>query len=166
MSAKPERRICWNCEGNVQFSQDVCPYCQTSLDQASLDQIGHDTQPENLLRYAPPYRLSDHISNGAVLPSPFGPMEAQEPIENESEEEENDAITDEAKSMAITMALLMTGSILLLFSIALWLFSSNGYLVLQWNGRYWFLYLLTGVSMFYFGWRNLAYLSDENRESP
>lgn len=38
MNAKPKKKMCWNCEGNVNLHAEVCPYCRTSLKQS----------PENL----------------------------------------------------------------------------------------------------------------------
>lgn len=59
------------------------------------------------------------------------------------------------------LLLLLPGAIFLLFAMILILFSQDGHLSLQWNAKYWFVYLVVSAPMLYIGFKTLSQLPKE-----
>lgn len=143
-------RLCWNCEGNVLISQEVCPFCGVSVVPASLDERSS---------FAPSYRISGH-SDSAVPDSSYAMHLDSTKGANEGPSEREDDIETTAayhdfKQMLMAAIALLSGSIFLLFSLVLLLFSSQGTLTLQWDATLWFVYGGFALLLLFFGWRKL-----------
>lgn len=142
MNANPQKKMCWNCEGNVQLEEEVCPYCRTVLDT----EFSHAMHDGGTL-------YPSFSSPSKIIPAnTFAVVSQDEDARGQNESEES---SDSLFSMACTMALLMQGIILSIFAAVLLLFSRDGKLILQWNSDYWFLYLCMALPMLYFGTRSL-----------
>lgn len=159
MNARPKKKLCWNCEGNVSLKAEVCPYCGVSV-------VGI---PSDISSGAltPPYRLVNPAQEAPIPVSPFAePVleveeeEERDPFIEESPEASHAAKEDDSRNVVIVLALLAIGSIFFIFGFALLLFSDEGFLSLHWNSTYWFVYLLLALPMLGFGFRQLNALND------
>lgn len=144
-----KKKLCWNCEGTVSFHEETCPYCGVSVIPAFLEGAGAD--------FSPPYS-KNHEQDLEVPKSPYDlspNLDEEQPENSKTETEEIQPAVDDFKSSMAAVALLLSGSVLLLFSLVLALFSRDGVLTLQWDGTIWHIYLLVGVPLFLLGWRSL-----------
>lgn len=157
MNARPKKKLCWNCEGNVSLKAETCPYCGVSVVGLSSD-----ISPETPI---PPYKLVNASQEAAIPLAPYAAVD-EEASDKEVEEESNEAPVedstkeDDSKRVILVLALLLAGSLFFIFGFALFLFSDEGYLSLHWNAAYWFVYLLLSLPMLYLGFRFLNRLSE------
>lgn len=166
MSKKVKKKLCWNCEGESSFQDESCSYCGVSLTPLS---IGDDK--ENPL--TPPYRLVNEAEN--VNHIPISPYKSQNPahegpktlLQNEPSSQEtaaeqslSDDFKDDLKITLLTVFLLFSGSVLLIFGLMILLFSENGHFILKWSDQYWVLYFVFALPMLFFGWMFLKKLEN------
>lgn len=159
MSTKTKRKLCWNCEGNVSLEDETCPYCGVSLDVAPIA----GTEPKNE-RFASPFKISVQ----PIIPTaPYPPKieeKAPEQPENTPSLETGQTSSDLQQTL-LTLLSLLLGTVLIIFGFILLLFSDkNGIFTLQWHGSYWFIYVLFGAPLLYYGWRAVSQFSDEENE--
>lgn len=150
---QPKKKLCWNCEGRVTLHEENCPFCGVYL--SPLGKIGEPENKGNL--FAPPYQVEDSDSEEQKIPAaPFAmdvaalkekvaalPADAQL---------KTGYLTEEMKTVILPLILLSAGTVLLLFGIALLLFSQNGVFTLKWDAEHWYIYLLLALPMLFFGW--------------
>jgi hypothetical protein len=148
MNANVQKKMCWNCDGNVQLEEDVCPYCQTSLDGFM------GGMADGSLLYP-----SARGQSKVIPAAPFAPQHTEE--EESSDEALNHGNENNLLSFTCALALMMGGIILMIFAIALCVFSHNGKLTLQWNSDYWLLYCGMALPLLYLGVRTLQRLEDQ-----
>lgn len=152
MSRKVKKKLCWNCEGQVGFEEEHCPFCGVYL--SSTPMSGEEPSEVEEVPDAP-YSLTENQENGEVPTSPFA---------NNSEEqvltEQIPSTQEEFKKVAIPMGLLFGGSIFFLFGLVLFLFSSEGKFTLQWSADFWYVYSLLSVGMLFLGWKSLQALDE------
>jgi len=148
------KKLCWNCEGSVTFSEETCPFCGVSVVPAFLE--GAEAE------FAPPYKLTEEKDFG-IPKSPFAldePDEGREIVTQAKQAaiplQETEAGT--FKQAALAAVLLSGGAVFFLFSLALGLFSHNGIFTLQWDATYWFVYTFVAVVFLFIGWRMLLQL--------
>lgn len=152
MRAKVKKKLCWNCEGTTPLETENCPYCGVYLNPL-LD----DDEKDSL--FSPPYRVEE-VDDPEIPSAPY-PTQDADPANLESTQMITDTKIEEvAKSPLLPtelapLLLLLSGSVLFLFGIALSLFSHHGILSLQWNGSYWYLYFLFSIPLLIMGWRTL-----------
>lgn len=144
MSAVLKKKQCWNCETHVTLSQENCPACGVYLSPS----IGGNDQNYNIL--IPPYRSQLQEDSSHVTKSPYSQSSKDEDTVQEAVPSAN------IKLVVITILFLFLGSIFLLFSALLFMFSQNGTLVLRWNAEYWHIYLLIAFPLLFFGWKALC----------
>jgi hypothetical protein len=161
MKATTKKRLCWNCEGNVPLNLENCPYCSVYLNPSSRDDS--KDEEEDL---APPYRLVTSSEDQKVPASPFSNLEPENPKDENIKATGNiadaSATLNDVKIVAMPLTLLLAGSIFFLFSLLMLLFSERGLLTLQWNGSYWYVYLIIALPMLFFGWKSLRNVDEEN----
>lgn len=150
MSTKQKKRLCWNCEGRVSVQQENCPYCGVYL--SPLDEEGKD----NNALFAPPYKIVEEepISHSPYAPRDIMHEERRESVEETLSLQKSEEVLSNYEgihSILIPLSCLIAGAVLLLFSLALVLFSRKGYLTLQWDGSYWSLYLSTALILLAIG---------------
>lgn len=145
MSANFNKKVCWNCETIVDLTQENCQSCSVYLSPTSLD---------------------DHQNNYNILIPPYNVKEdeesnLEEPIFNSKEcKPEIKSDPSNIKFVLATMGLLFLGSIFILFSSLLFIFSQNGTLTMQWDANYWYVYLGFAFPLLFLGWRGLESISD------
>lgn len=152
--SEQKKKLCWNCEGRVTFTQENCPYCGVYLSPSSEG----DGKDANLI---PPYKLA--ASDDEVPSSSFakkGETAAAAAIDTTAPVEE--APKDDIRNLIMTMAMLIMGSGLFLFAIVLMLFSEEGSFMLRWQSDNWYIYLILSLPMLFMGWRYLQNMSENN----
>jgi hypothetical protein len=157
MKTNTKRKLCWNCEGNVSKEKEICPYCGVSLEIGPIA----GTEP-NGSGFKPLFRNASPTSQNEVPQAPYSPGQengSSEIVEAQEEEESllaTDASFSLLQSTLLTLLALQFGVILMIFGILLFLFSEkDGIFSLQWHASYWYLYLLAGLPLLYFGLRTL-----------
>lgn len=161
MTARPKMKMCWNCEGNVQLTEQFCPYCRVMMED--VPETEEEKQPS--AAFPPLYNVqSTAVSHEAPFPPPFIKTQAFAQPAAMANDEHADEIVNENLSdtihIAMTMTLLMAGMILALFGALLFFFSNDGYLVLRWSDSFWFVYFILGAGMLYFGWHLLMQVDE------
>lgn len=148
--AEQRQKLCWNCEGNISFQEENCPFCAVYVGP-----IGQEIKNS-------PFR-NNHAKNKDIPASPY----AKEEVKEEAAVEE-DSVSPAAfftqESLFMPLVFLPAGSILLLFSIYMVLFSENGRLTLQWNADYWYIYFLLSLPMLGCGWWFLQGMRENDPE--
>lgn len=148
MNAISKNKLCWNCEANVSVTDENCPYCGVGVQNSLLQ--GYQNE------FSPPYRMGK--GNQTVIPeSPYKDEESQQ-VEDVVQEEAEEA--SEFKIFLIAMLMMLSGSVFFLFGIVLALFSKDGVFILQWNGSYWYAYLILAVPLLFFGWNAVQRMND------
>lgn len=154
MSRTERKKLCWNCEGSVSLEVEYCPFCGVSVVPAFLE--GAEVE------FAPPYAALPKGHDFGIPKSPFA--SDSDTVHQEIHEERKEIAVDhqpgvdEFRRVAVSVSLLLAGSVFFLFSIALGLFSNNGVFTLRWDATYWFIYTLLALPLLFFGWRSLMKL--------
>jgi len=160
MTTKVKKKLCWNCEGRVNFHEEHCPFCGVYLSPTPLS----DQEQEDDSLYSPPYSVNPENENSELPHPPYLDAETSDE-ENKTKEKSFPKNTTQGsfdyRSVLLPLSLLQAGSIFLLFGLILALFSRNGFFTLIWNADYWYLYLVGGVFMLLFGWKTLQYADEE-----
>ncbi len=160
MAKKNEKKMCWNCDGYFTQHAEHCPYCGVDASKKieeenpfsrsrPPDSFKMDAFDENYP--APPYAgvksfsVSDNEWNQA--------LENQE--KEEPEEDEMDALAKANKNEMIALLLLLPGIVFLLFALALFFFSHEGVLTLQWNQNFAYFYFIGAIPLIILGWKSL-----------
>lgn len=135
---KNDKRICWNCEGEVSLHLPDCPYCGAELSAPNSS-------------FAPPRELGD--------PFQTAPNTGNRKIEQKEWEEALDTTPKQkvtslpGKGDWISLILLLPGVVFALFGLLLLFFSEEGVLTLHWNKNLAFFYFLGAVPLIFLGWR-------------
>ncbi|MES2199988.1 MAG: hypothetical protein V4489_07455 [Chlamydiota bacterium] len=154
--AKEKQRICAHCEGRISVEADTCLYCGMPL--LSTSAVAQPVQEAVTSTYAPPYgqKSSDYMKIESEFSPKFkSPTQQREgpfgglsiPAQEAVAVEENEG--DRSGFIALFFALM--GSGLLILGLMQGLFSDEGFLRLEWNCKYWFLFCLLSLPMLYFG---------------
>ncbi len=138
MSPIPKQKLCWQCEGNVNHHDENCPYCGVYLNPEENDEV-RDTH-----HFIPPYKPE--------IPESIASDQVKVP-----EQESVHGIFDYVKPLMF----LLLGSTLAIFSFILFLFNTNGVFTLQWNANIWYLYLIVGLPLLWWGWRSLRHADSD-----
>jgi hypothetical protein len=141
MKPKKRQKLCQNCEGEVDLDVIVCPFCAADLREA------HD--PVKPLYSAPvssgeegtlyPHQETARVS----LPAP-------EPIAQEG--------GAPPRSIFGPTLLFTLGVQSFLIGLLMILFSHKGVVILKWNSHLWFLYVIAGIPMLFFGFKGISKL--------
>lgn len=153
MSGPLKKKLCWNCETRVTLQQENCTFCGVYLSPSE------DYEKENDHILIPPYRVQNYEDNSEVPGAPYH--------HGDSDEEGDDALklsaADENASMklvTVTIVFLFLGSIFLLFSAFMLIFSQNGMLTMRWSTDYWYIYLSLAFPLLFLGWKGLNRIPD------
>lgn len=161
MNANPKKKLCWNCEGSAPHEVEHCPYCGVYLNPPLSE-----SESKGSL-FSPPYTFTVPETHREVPEAPYKANRdnavvgaAKTPLSDSEIEEEAKNETGQFKQVITTLLCLLSGSVFFLFGIALLFFSQHGVFTLHWNGNYWFLYLLSGSPLLFFGWIALKQMQD------
>lgn len=159
MTTATKKKLCWNCEGRVGFSEEHCPFCGVYLSPTSTPGEESQGEAEDQLPQ-PPYQLDGEQIDDHVHDSPY-----QEHLPGQQERQAGLSETalashEDLRKMVTPMGTLLAGSIFFLFGLVLLLFSKDGKLTLQWSSDYWYVYLIISLGMLFWGWRSLQFVDD------
>jgi hypothetical protein len=179
MHPKDRQKMCSSCEGRIPWSANACPYCAAEQVAApsgvagSAQELHHQSLQDSLTSlYTPPYP-----GKGAGFMNPPGaarevssmskPEPQKEPMAEKrlnsssavlgapmipvNSVEENPV--DEGRSSFWPLLLLSIGGNLLTIGLLQLFFSDNGFLRLEWDGSYWFVYCLAALPLFFLGFK-------------
>lgn len=144
MKTKKRQKLCYNCEGEVDLDVIVCPFCAADLREEKPEQLTphfHQTQKNfdtEATLYPPPY--APRVREEGEEPS------AQQPVIQDEEE---------PKGSYGSIILLTLGAQLLLLGLFMLFFSSKGILVLKWDARFWYFYMMASIPLLIFGVKSL-----------
>ncbi|MBX7066485.1 MAG: hypothetical protein K1X28_04585 [Parachlamydiales bacterium] len=136
--------MCYNCEGEVDLDVIVCPYCAADL---------REEKPE---QHAPQFNQAASMKNldtqASLYPSQNSP---RPPREEEPAQEAAIHAEEEPKASYGPVILLTLGAQLFILGLFMLIFSSKGALVLKWDARFWYFYVLASIPLFIFGVKSL-----------
>lgn len=153
MNKEAKKKLCWNCEGNVDQEAVQCQYCGVTL--------------------TPSYGIDDNdaVSSNHFNSQPPPPIYSSSTALNFENKDNAEAVPEDLNNSkpgqiqaSIPFALLLCGIVLFLFALMLLFFSKNGVLTLKWDASYWFVYLLFSAPLLYLGWRLLNNNDNEGEE--
>lgn len=126
------KKLCWNCDGNVELDTQRCPYCAADL-ESPVAVADENVEPE----LTPPYPAQEQMSSPAEATQAGGLQELS------------------PGDMVWPLAMILSGAVFLLFGLALFLHSGQEYMTLQWSSDAWPMYLIPALPLLYFGWKRL-----------
>ena len=153
MASTIKKKLCWNCEGRVTQQEEHCPYCGVYIDGTlhSQNQVDdEDDGKEDALQsddnqpHKPPYTPDGVKSQETMAAQVKAPMFSLPALS-----------MGKMKSDLLPLILLLSGSVFLLFGLALLMFEENGVFYLEWDASWWYAYLLIALPALLFGWRFL-----------
>lgn len=168
--------MCTSCDGRIPYDVDVCPYCTseqkgTFVPVSPAKDLHHQSLQDSLTSlYSPPYKAAGSTNPPAekkAVPNPHKFESLKEPmaekrfnhsalgipsIPTEAAEEQR-ATEDRSSFWPILM--LSIGANLLTLGLIQLFFSDNGFLRLEWNSSYWFVYCLAAIPLFFLGFRKV-----------
>ncbi len=149
MKPKKRQKLCHNCEGEIDIDVIVCPFCAADL---------REEKPE--LRYASYVSTSQHQVRKAPVDSLYPQTGDKITYESRSEDVEGQEDMGEEKKGTIFLPILLLtlGAQVLCFGLFMLLFSHKGALVLKWDARFWFFYVVGSLPFLIFGYRALSKL--------
>lgn len=177
MLPKDRQKMCANCDGRIPLDSEVCPYCtadvKSSLAPAfSGKELHHQSLQDSLTSlYTPPYaKNSSLISQGGEKKEVFHFSKAEPLKDSMIEKRFNhaspslgaptipvesaaDSNEEQAKNGFWPLLLLSIGTNLLTLGLLQLFFSDNGFLRLEWDSRYWFVYCLAALPLFFLGFK-------------
>jgi hypothetical protein len=151
---KPEERqkLCVSCEGRIPLVATICPYC--TAEQSGFFPKQPFTDKLNTSLYPPLYSVRSALS---------AQQESTEEVQRESNWAKTDVlgaptvgekeeVQQENDGTVFWPTLLLSlGAQLLLLGVLQLCFSDEGFLTLQWNSRFWYLYCLAAVPLLWLG---------------
>jgi hypothetical protein len=155
MTKKNEKRLCWNCEGNISQHISQCIYCGVDLTQPMV------RNEENVFKgFTTPFQTQG-IDQEIPQP-PYATASTKEisvtdeewnaALHADKEAGQKESAPTRQKDM-IAFLLLFPGIIFFLFALVLIFFSSDGVLALQWNRNVAYFYFLGAAPLLFLGWR-------------
>lgn len=149
MKPKKRQKLCCHCEGEVDLDVIVCPFCAADL---------REEKPEQKTIYNPDVSLKNLGMQQSLYPPHYAPKPLEESVNESLPAEDAMAQEEETKNIWGPVILLTLGAQLLLFGILMLLFSHKGAMVLKWDARMWFIYILASIPFLIFGYRSTSRL--------
>jgi hypothetical protein len=147
MKTKKRQKLCYNCEGEVDLDVIVCPFCAADLREEKPEQLLSSFHQEG--------SFTNVDTQQSLYPPPYAPR-VREDQESEPAPLINTSFNEEEPKNAVGPTILLTlGAQLLLLGLFLLFFSSKGVLVLKWDARLWYFYVLASIPLFIFGTKSI-----------
>ncbi|MBS0623855.1 MAG: hypothetical protein JSS62_04455 [Verrucomicrobia bacterium] len=144
---KTEKRICWNCDGDVSHHFTDCPYCGVDLTRVPSDHASHPRELGDPFQAAP--QSATQPRNGLAVSEQDWKQALDATVSSEKEP------PIQVKRELVALLLLLPGIVFCLFALLLIFFSDDGVLALQWNQSLAYFYFLGAVPLIFLGWKIL-----------
>jgi hypothetical protein len=180
MHSKERQKMCTNCDGRIPLDASICPYCAADLKNSSTPARSnnskefqhHQSLQDSLTSfYTPPYGKNSTLFNQGSekkedtlfnkIEPPREPMVEKRfnhssssfgtpsiPVDSSAEH-----LVDEGKSSFWPILFLSVGANLLMLGLLQLFFSDQGFLRLEWDSSYWFVYCLVALPLVFFGFK-------------
>lgn len=183
MAPQDRTKVCLSCEADVNLEATYCPFCGADLSTAPVESASafspspderFEAQPlkESLASlYKPPYSVRNRRGLGVpdervettftrAEPAKEDPLSYYEQGKVGKKVEEKVEVVEQERQIGgvLPLVLLLIGTVFLVLAIALFFFSSNGVLTLEWKSSYWFLYALLSLPFLFLAIRLLKKL--------
>ncbi len=169
MKPADRQKMCSNCDGRIAHEATICPYCGSEQADPAAERAtqaplftNQSLQDSLTSLYTPPYSqrgpaytVEEPVKKKA---EPFRETKMEKPFQTAhstaaamplaAEEEESSSTT---KSALLPILMLSLGSNLFVLGILQFFFSSNGFLRLEWDASYWFVYCILSLPLLYLG---------------
>ena len=156
MKIRDRQKICSHCEGRIAVEADTCLYCGMPLleDKPSNKKEEESSSLDSL--YPPPYSSRTSSEEPDTTPDYMSQFQSGQVDTGTEPPPTGDSVgvlrEEESSSFSpILMALL--GSNLFILGLMQCFFSEDGFLRLEWNSQYWFIFCLVSLPLLYFGMR-------------
>jgi hypothetical protein len=176
MLAKDRHKMCTSCDGRIPLDADTCPYCATNTKttiggiHGNKDPYHQSLQDSLTSLYTPPYGKNSSLLNQAGEKKDASLFNKAESFKESMMEKKfnhasslgapmipaesaMDPNADQGKNGFWPILLLSIGTNLLTLGLLQLFFSDNGFLRLEWDSRYWFIYCLTALPLFFLGFK-------------
>ena len=177
MLPKDRQKMCTTCDGRIPLDANVCPYCAADVKSSLAPAFGgkelhHQSLQDSLTSlYTPPYAKNPnslsqssekkevfHFNKAESLKEPmiekrFNHTSPSLGVPTLPVESDADSNEEQAKNGFWPLLLLSIGTNLLTLGLLQLFFSDNGFLRLEWDSRYWFVYCLAALPLFFFGFK-------------
>ena len=163
MKLSERQKMCTTCEGRIPLDANLCPYCGAEQGTSGQIYLQHKSIQESLTSLYPPPYSAKNANSMKEHPIKMSPPESEKkfhpkslttnpsiPIDNADEQ---NAI--EEKTSFWPLLLLSIGANMLLLGLLQLFFSDNGFLTLQWDSQYWFIYCLVALPLLYLGFKKV-----------
>lgn len=166
MKPSDRQKMCTQCDGRIPIEAQECPYCSAEqLEQAQEADLfsNHQSLQASLNSlYSPLYptkppgtsiasvqadSLKKPESSAYKEVSSKGPQMPQEGIVAEQPAQD--------KNYFLPILTLSLAANFLVLGLLQCFFSDNGKLTMEWDSNYWFIYLLSSIPLFFFGYKKL-----------
>lgn len=170
--------MCTQCDGRIPFDADLCPYCASDQSKVLISSVPvkedhHQSLQDSLTApYAPSYaaRAIPSLQASKINPTQLVSESMAERKVNTMSSSSmgiptiptpsaEDVALKERQSAFMPILLLSIAGNLLTIGLLQLLFSDRGFLRLEWDSSYWFLYCLGALPLFYLGLKKAGRLT-------
>lgn len=188
MHPKDRQKMCTSCDGRIPLDAQVCPYCTAEqthdpLPQGDFKELRHQSLQDSLTKfetvrplYPPPYVAAKSTefahqassvntsepNKGSMVEKRFNSARASLGVPTIPTHSSEEQPVDGGKSSFWPIMLLSLGANLLTLGLLQLLFSDQGFLRLEWNSKYWFLYCLGALPLFFLGFKKVNSMKIES----
>ena len=150
MKTKKRQKLCYNCEGEVDLDVIVCPFCAADLREEKPEQ--------HMSSFHEPSSFKNTDAQKSLYPPHYVPKVKFEEEPEAIHQPQIAVEEEESKSPYGSIVMLTLAVQLLLLGFFMLLFSSKGALILKWDAKSWYFYVLASVPLFIFGIKSLKKL--------
>jgi hypothetical protein len=164
MKAVDRQKMCSHCDARIPLEANVCPYCSADLKSHSEDFVqaplfkNQSLQESLASLYTPPYSVKMQHTAAPKLETPKRRTEEFKEVAVEkkanapfagipAQEEEKEPHRGDLWAIL----LLTLSSNLFVLGLLQFFFSDRGFLRLEWETGYWFIYCLLAAPLFFIG---------------
>jgi hypothetical protein len=167
MKTSDRQKMCSNCDGRISYEATICPYCGT--EQAPLEPESQmplfknqSLQDSLTTLYSPPYSQKNSSFQEEPAPVKKKPeifKEVKSTFSTNSgnpmpiNETENSSTAGSKQNPIVPLLILSLGSNLFILGLIQFFFSKEGFLNLQWDASFWFIYTLISLPLLYLGYK-------------
>ena len=153
MKPKKRQKLCYNCEGEVDLDVIVCPFCAADLREEKPELQKSSFSPSTASVKQLNTEQSLYPLSYSRIAEPEKIVHSSEPIAASMLQEEVEEQPKTMQTALMALAPLILGIHLFLWGVLLVLFSDRGTMILKWDARFWFAYVLASIPLLLFGYR-------------